>query len=266
MSTLVGYGSSEEEDEDDKDPQNLGNSNPIASHTSPEEPEYDLRTKAYATAPNIKTKTKDEVDTDAKAVNGDEALTNTLIGPQTQSPQHSDEQTFMTNPVSPFSANRLAIRNLTLPPIPDLNIPPSPPGSPPAVMVQKFDHFMQLKRQGLHFNEKLAGSSALKNPSLLQKLMTSAGLGDTEQYANTLPQHLLDPSAFPEWAYQEELAKSQKRLATMREAECQGMQRESVEFVPAADFEGHAAKNGPLSTFQSTGSRSDLSDRAMAGS
>ena len=213
----------------------------------------------------MKISTNDEVYPDAKAVNGDETSKNILIGPQTQSSQQSDEHTLMTNPLSPFSANRLAIRKLTLPPMPDLDIPPSPPGSSPAAVVQKFDHFIQLKRQGLHFNEKLAGSSALKNPSLLQKLMTSAGLEDTEQYANRLPQNLLDASAFPEWAFKEELAKSQKRLATMREAECQGMQRESVDFVPAADFEGQVAKNGPLSTFQSTGSRSGLSERAIAG-
>ncbi|KAL8874489.1 MAG: hypothetical protein Q9174_000182 [Haloplaca sp. 1 TL-2023] len=235
MSALVNYGSSEEDDENEERPQNLGTS-----------------------APSMRMRTNDEVDTNAKVANGGETSKNILVGPQTRSTQRSDEESPTAYPLSPFSTNRLAIRNLTLPPIPKLDIPPSPPGSSPAATIQKFEHFMQLKRQKVHFNEKLAGSSALRNPSLLQKLMASAGLEETEQYATTLPQALLDPSAFPECAYKEELAKSQKRLTGTREAEGQGRQRENVDFVRAAKSDGQAATNVPLSTFQSNGSRSSL--------
>ncbi|KAL8658135.1 MAG: hypothetical protein Q9226_001254 [Calogaya cf. arnoldii] len=102
-------------------------------------------------------------------------------------------------------------------------------------MSQKFDHFLQLKRQGMHFNGKLAGSSALKNPMLLQKLMSSAGLTEGDQYATTLPKDLWDPTAFPAWAYKEELAESHQNVTSRKNDEDARLQRDRVEFVPATD-------------------------------
>ncbi|KAI9839630.1 MAG: hypothetical protein M1819_002256 [Sarea resinae] len=134
---------------------------------------------------------------------------------------------------SPYSASRSLIRDLTLPPVPNLDIPPSPPGSPQPSTSAKFAHFLELKKQGVHFNEKLAKSSALKNPSLLQKLMGFAGIDDQNQYASTLPTELWDPSGFPKWAYKEELAKSQQELSRRKEEEKARVQREALEFVPA---------------------------------
>ena len=74
-------------------------------------------------------------------------------------------------PQSPYSSNRALLRDLTLPTVPNYDIPPSPPGSPVASTNARFKHFLHLKKQGIHFNEKLATSSVLKNPSLMQKLM-----------------------------------------------------------------------------------------------
>ncbi|KAJ6155043.1 hypothetical protein N7470_005609 [Penicillium chermesinum] len=48
--------------------------------------------------------------------------------------------------------------------VPNLDIPPSPPGSPDPAANAKFQHFLSLKHQGVHFNAKLATSSSLKNP------------------------------------------------------------------------------------------------------
>ena len=135
-------------------------------------------------------------------------------------------------PASPYSSQRTAMRNLTLPTKPNLDIPPSPLGSPTAVD-QRFAHFLELKSQGIHFNAKLASSSALKNPSLLPKLMKSAGLEESEQYAATMPSELWNPLGFHEWAYKEELGKSQQELTKKKENERANSQREKIDFVSA---------------------------------
>lgn len=137
-------------------------------------------------------------------------------------------------PQSPYSANRALLRDLTLPTIPNYDIPPSPPGSPVASTNAKFKHFLELKKQGVHFNEKLAKSSALKNPGLMQKLMDFSDIDELGQYGTTLPKDLWDPNMFPEYAYKEELAKSQQKILKRKEDEKGRGQRESVDFVPAS--------------------------------
>lgn len=94
---------------------------------------------------------------------------------------------------------------------------------------------MLLKKQGMHFNDKLAGSSALKNPMLLQKLMSSAGLITNDQYATTLPKDLWDPTALPAWAYKEELAKGQQDITSKKEDENTRRHRDCIEFIPATN-------------------------------
>ncbi|KZF24647.1 HCNGP-domain-containing protein [Xylona heveae TC161] len=171
-----------------------------------------------------------------------------------------------SRPQSPYSANRSLLRDLTLPTVPNLDIPPSPPGSPPPRTTAKFAHFLQLKREGVHFNDKLSKSSALKNPSLLQKLRSFAGIDDQTQYATTLPSDIWDPQAFPEWAYKEELAKSQQEVLKRKEEEKAKMQREAIDFVPAAA----SGDSSRVATPGSTGSgrpsmRGSAAERVMAG-
>ena len=160
--------------------------------------------------------------------------------------------------MSPYSANCAAIRNLTLPTVPNLDIPPSPAGSPPPGMDKKFEHFLELKKQGVHFNEKLAKSSALKNPSLLQKLMVSAGVDEEDQYNTTLPVEIWNPKGFPPWAYKEELAKSQQEITRKREEDSSRLQRESIGFVSATNTE-ESIRNG------TQGSKASAAERVMAG-
>jgi len=142
-------------------------------------------------------------------------------------------------PQSPYSQNREVIQNLTLPSIPNLDIPPSPPGSPPPGVDGKIAHFLRLKTQGVHFNEKLASSSALKNPSLLGKLMASAGLDEEQQYATSLRTELWDPACFPEWAYKEGLLKAQQEAEKLRQEETVGKARNRVDFMPAQSGVGN---------------------------
>ncbi|KAK7532131.1 HCNGP-like protein-domain-containing protein [Phyllosticta citribraziliensis] len=133
-------------------------------------------------------------------------------------------------PLSPYSAARAAVRSLTMPKEPNFDIPPSPPGSPPAKSTAQFSHFLEIKKKGHHFNDRLENTSALRNPSLLQRLRTFAGIDGEHQYATTLPEDVALPTKFPRWAYAEELAKSQQDIGRKREEEQRKSQR--VDFVP----------------------------------
>lgn len=188
--------------------------------------------------------------------------------------------------MSPYSLNRSRIHSLTLPhTIPP--IPPSPPGTPPLEASSKFSNFLALKRQGVHFNEKLARSSALRNPRLLEKLMGFLGLdvavGDPEtggkwsadQYVSGLPKGVWDPQA---WAghgegFVEELRKSQHRILERRQKQMEetarGVPRQSLAFVGEKGSEfgagrKEAGKEGPTSE---RGARGGISaaERVMAG-
>jgi HCNGP-like protein len=154
---------------------------------------------------------------------------------------------------SPYSANRALLRDLTLPTAPNYDIPQSPPGSPIASTNTKFRHFLKLKKQGVHFNEKLSKSAALKNPSLMQKLMDFSDIDEAGQYATTLPKTLWNPNGFPASAYKEELLKSQQNILKKRENEKRG----KVDFVPATDI-------GNSSSLGNIGQKS-AAERIMAG-
>jgi hypothetical protein len=178
------------------------------------------------------------------------------------SPPSSELETFI--PQSPYSADRAQLRELTLPPIPNPNIPSSPPGSPPASTNAKFAQFLELKKQGIHFNEKLAKSSALKNPSLMEKLMDFADIGDIEQYGSTLSKELWDPLAFPGWAYKEELVKSQQRILKKREEAKTASQRDSLDFVPAT-ASGDSSSGGTSGASSGRLGPKSAAERVMEG-
>ncbi|OAA64340.1 HCNGP-like protein [Niveomyces insectorum RCEF 264] len=171
-------------------------------------------------------------------------------------------------PLSPYSAERAAVRELTLPRVPDFDIPPSPPGTlvPPAAAAaaasaarnKKFATFLELKRnKGTHFNARLAQSDAMKNPALMDKLLAFVGLephgwaadkdaaaaargavpAAAQQYASTLPAEVWDPTALPPWAYRRSLKRLQDEGAKQR-ARRPG---DKVDFVPAAASNSSAA-------------------------
>lgn len=162
---------------------------------------------------------------------------------------------------SPFSINRALLRDMTLPPVPNLDIPPSPPGSPNPTASQKFAHFLSIKRQGVHFNEKLANSSSLRNPSLLTKLMEHTGIDAQAQYATSLPKELWDPvGILPPWGYKEELLKSQQEIRRKVEEKKALGQREAIEFVPGSGGGGVS-----LSGDSSVKAKPSAAERVMAG-
>lgn len=126
------------------------------------------------------------------------------------------------------------MQDLTLPAIPNLEIPPSPPGSPPPGANHKFEQFLALKRKGTHFNAKLDQSAALHNPSLMDKLLGFVEVDGRDQYATTLPPDLWDPAAFPDWAFRDRLRKSREAVTKEREAEKAGGVRGPIDFVPSS--------------------------------
>ncbi|KAJ5364447.1 uncharacterized protein N7496_010160 [Penicillium cataractarum] len=156
-------------------------------------------------------------------------------GPAPMNRTQSPEGPSTSGRSSPFSTTRALVHDLTLPPVPNLDIPPSPPGSPNAAANAKFEHFLSLKKQGIHFNAKLASSSSLRNPSLLMKMMEHAGIDEQSQYNTALPSDLWDVSNLPKWAFKEELLKTQQEARQKQEEKNAVGQRSSIEFVSGAD-------------------------------
>jgi hypothetical protein len=152
-----------------------------------------------------------------------------------------EDQDPASRPASPYSSYRALLRDLTLPSAPNLDIPPSPPGSPPPGTNEKFEKFLELKKKGTHFNAKLEQSTALKNPSLMDKLMRFVEVDEHSQYSTTLATDLWNPAAFPDWALKEKLRKSHDKLLKEKEAEKTTGTRTTVEFVPSSTVAGQDA-------------------------
>ena len=168
-------------------------------------------------------------------------------------------------PQSPYSLNQSLLRTMTLPPIPNLDIPPSPPSSPDPATNQKFKQFLDMKKKGVHFHERLATTSSVKNPSLLKKLMASAGIDEQDQYVSSLPSELWDPSTFPAWAFKEELHKSQQEFQKMLDEKRLQGARDSIDFVSATNSADSSRGGTPSSMAGTRGIRSSAAERVMAG-
>lgn len=126
-----------------------------------------------------------------------------------------------------------------MPTVPDFDIPSSPPPFEPnseaaaalAATTKKFDRFLELKRQGVHFNARLDTLPAMRNPGFLGNLMKSvAGMEATgkESYVSALPAEVAVRTEWPEECYVEKLMWQSERREKKRMSE-----RTAVEFVPA---------------------------------
>jgi hypothetical protein len=154
-------------------------------------------------------------------------------GPAVSPPPQEDSTANDAPPGSPYTASRAIAQNLTLPTVPNFDIPPSPPGSPPPRATQKFAQFLRLKSKGQHFNQRLEGSSVLRDPGHLPRLLEFAGVSEEDQYASALSEAVAHPAAFPEWAYAEELKASQRTIFKAREQQKSKVPRDAVDFVSA---------------------------------
>ncbi|EPE05957.1 hcngp-like protein [Ophiostoma piceae UAMH 11346] len=171
-------------------------------------------------------------------------------------------------PLSPYSAERAAVRQLTMPRVPDFDIPADEDDdqdhgdTSSTALNKKFATFLDLKqKKDTHFNARLAQSDAMKNPALMDKLMAFVGLpgGSTDEdakaavdpskaaapYGTTLPAEIWDPAAFPAEAYRRSLRRLQEEAAKQR-ARVPG---EPVSFVSATSAESTPAAGKRKSRF-----------------
>ena len=185
-------------------------------------------------------------------------------GPSASPPPPESESESAIAPGSPYSSTRAMIQNLTLPAVPNFDIPPSPPGSPSQTATKKFAQFLELKKAGHHFNQRLENSSVLRDPSHLQKLMDFAGISEEDSYASTLSANVAVPIAFPEWAYVEELRASQKRLTKAREQDKSKKPRAVVDFVTAT--KPNISSGTGIPSRVASSKRKELEHRSREGS
>ncbi|PYH76139.1 hypothetical protein BO82DRAFT_396357 [Aspergillus uvarum CBS 121591] len=154
-----------------------------------------------------------------------------VFGPSHESP-HDAQKSSPTDYIT-LSASRTIIHDLTLPPVPNLDIPPSPPSSPDPSADAKFAHFLSLKKQGVHFNEKLSGSASLRNPSLLKAMMNHAGIDNRAQYQAALPPAIWNAPDLPSWGFMEEIRQAQRDIQGTMEERRPARSREEIAFVAA---------------------------------
>jgi hypothetical protein len=98
-----------------------------------------------------------------------------------------------------------------------------------------------LKSRGVHFNAKLASSSALANPELLAGLLEFAGFEGNDQYRSVLGEDVAVRVEWPRSAYWEELNKSQEKIRKRREEEKRTERKDGangVDFVKERDGGG----------------------------
>ncbi|KAJ5343527.1 uncharacterized protein N7506_003351 [Penicillium brevicompactum] len=164
------------------------------------------------------------------------------VQPSTEVPNESTNIAAAATPAGP-AGPVLGPASIDMAPLPeDSDIPYSTPGtksrdstftpgSPNPAVNAKFEHFLSLKKQGVHFNSKLASSTSLKNPSLLANMMSHAGITEQSQYDTSLPADVWSTSTLPPWGFKGELLRAQHELRRNMEAQKTSGQRTSVDFV-----------------------------------
>ncbi|GAB1741843.1 hypothetical protein NU219Hw_g7249t1 [Hortaea werneckii] len=143
-------------------------------------------------------------------------------------------------PTSPYTATRLHLRTLTMPTVPNFTIPDSPPPPPRnseeaatlSSRTKKLERFLALKQKDIHFHHRLLHSSSLRNPAFLPNLMEFAGIGPEDVYASTLSEEAGGvPVKWRAECYVENLVEESRRWEKKAMAGNKGGGKR--EFVPA---------------------------------
>jgi hypothetical protein len=90
--------------------------------------------------------------------------------------------------------------------------------------------------------------------------MDFAGITGDETYASTLSENVAIPTAFPDWAYAEELRASQKQILKAREQSRSKAPRDGIDFVSATRSGTSSAAGTP----SGKASRQSASERVLA--
>lgn len=129
--------------------------------------------------------------------------------------------------LSPYSWAMNKRRELTMPPVPNFDIPPPPQETAPAAIEAKFKHFLQLKSKGLHFNNDLDTKHEFKDPAYMEKRLKFAGVEPQNEYECTLSKDCYDTD-WPEDAYYDKMKEKQVAEAARRREARKGQSREFV--------------------------------------
>ncbi|SMR55447.1 unnamed protein product [Zymoseptoria tritici ST99CH_1A5] len=217
---LIDYGSSD--DEDDIQPEKPSK---IAKIEATAPPAEEGTSEPQRPQPSVQDEKPVSLDTSGPAP-----------GPSIPTQDTSAEFEGDTTPSSPYTYERNRLRELTMPTMPNFDIPDSPPPPPVnseeaavlAATTKKIERFLELKKKGVHFNERLQNSTSLRNPSLLPKLMQFADITREDSYRSSLPEGLGISVTWPEECYVEGLLRQNERKQKKKLAE-----RDKVDFVPA---------------------------------
>ncbi|KAK9711448.1 SAP30-binding protein, variant 2 [Basidiobolus ranarum] len=90
----------------------------------------------------------------------------------------------------------------------------------------KIAKWIELKNQGISFNDRLSKNKAFRNPNIYDKFVQFIELDET---GSNFPSDIYDPKGFPPEAYSNEIEKLQKLRAEERSRRQQ--QRAEIEFV-----------------------------------
>lgn len=157
---------------------------------------------------------------------------------------YEDNQATTTNHLSEPDMLRL----LTQPSHPVSSLPPEPEGQADAQVTAKLKKFLDLKQEGIHFNEDLANRGSFRNPNLFASLLERIGLSPEAQYATTLPSNVFRIDLFPSWAYKEELSKSQQAFDKQIEIGKRGQSavgKRTIQFSTATNNYSEEENNAP---------------------
>lgn len=165
------------------------------------------------------------------------------MGPAAEEIAHTSEKRGLDEddneePLSPYSKRMNRRRELTMPPVPNFDIPPPPQQAAPLAVERKFLNFLKIKRRGMHLNQNLEAKHEFKDPEFMDKQLKFLGLNQETQYNCTLSKDALDMD-WPESAYHDKYAALVKAEMEAREQAKLGHAREFV--VAAAIAKSNAA-------------------------
>ncbi|KDQ07357.1 hypothetical protein BOTBODRAFT_180785 [Botryobasidium botryosum FD-172 SS1] len=151
------------------------------------------------------------------------------------STERADDTYYMTGLEMENGGEVALIRRLLRPPPVDgqvdWGIPPES-GDPCSPAIEaKVAQFIDLKRQGKHFNDSLMSSHAFRNPHIYAKLVEFV---DVDETATNFPADLWNPlDTQPEW-YADKIAKQQKEHAEQVSAAQAAGKRSTISFEPSS--------------------------------